>query len=666
MNDTSELFPEENSKEYFLENLPDVLVSSQRTWNRISLDAWSEASFTRLYELITDITSKSAFHDLVPLYESARMIQDYLDPFINKNTTPNVTQITQISQFFENLEASVQQAVADYQQSLQPTKKLIYAITSKNEICLSICDRLDKNHYDSKTFSDINTAIDLIRQTRPDLVILETDNIGELTALHNTLVDTYDEPVAVLLISHHDDTSTRLTAMRSGVSRYFSPPHDARQITIEIDNLCKTEKAGPYKVLIIEDDPTQAEFASSILGKAGMVTEVVTNPLQVMDTLRDFAPDIILMDIYMPDVDGLELTTIIRDDLQYLATPIIFLSGETDQDKQIDALILGGDDFISKPIRPKHLIATIKNRIHRTRDLIHAIKLQVTNQAANITQLSPDDSNKIIESDYLSVVSAGSGNGSEAVTKVSEADLMYDKIRIALETNSFKNFYQPILCVNGKSDNNYSLLLTLEDGDNIVDWDSMVTATLGSDLQNKINRQAVQAALNSISELENDDKQGMIFLPQSISDIENESDAAWIRDALRSRRMTGRSLVLEYNLKELAPQIKKAKQYFSFLKEMGVSICLSEFPAKKAAFKLLRYLKVDYIKTARKILESESDVINTYVNQAHRLKSKVIVANVSDPRYVNLHWTTMADFLQGDFISPASDDMNFNFSQAAM
>lgn len=666
MNDTSEFFPDENSKEYFLDNLPDMLASSQRIWNRISQDAWSESSFTRLYELITDITSKSAFHDLTAVYSSARTIQDFLDPFINKDILPSSSQINQINEFFEKLESSLQQAVADYQQSLKPSKKLIYAITSKDEVCLSICDKLDKSLYDNKIFSDIDKGIEQIKLARPDLVILETDNIAELARLHDALMDLHGENPALLFISHHDDTSTRLTAMRSGVSRYFSPPHDARQISREIESLCKTEKARPDKVLIIEDDPTQAEFASSILNTAGMVTEVVTHPLKVMDALRAFAPDIILMDIYMPDADGLELTTIIRDDLQYLATPIIFLSGETDQDKQINALLLGGDDFISKPIRPKHLIATIKNRIHRTRELIHAIKLQASDHATDISELSPDDSNQIIESNYLSDTSVEEKNRTAAVIEVSEADLLRDKIKSALETDGFKNFYQPILCVSGKSDNNYSLLMTLPDGDNFVQWDSLIEAAMGHDIENKLNFQAVQTALNSIKELANNDQQGLIFLPQSISDIKSESGADWIKEALRQQHMTGASLVLEYKLKELAPHIKIAKQYFSLLKDAGISICLSEFPAKKAAFKLLQYLKVDYIKTTKKLLETDSDVINTYVNQAHRFKSKVIVANVSDPRYVNLHWTTLADFLQGDFISPASDDMNFNFSQAAM
>ena len=666
MNDISEFFPEENSKEYFLDHLPDMLASCQTIWNRISQDAWSESSFTRLYELITDITSKSAFYDLTTLHASSRTIQDYLDPFINNSTTPSTSQVHQINEFFEKLETTLQQVIADYQQAIQTSKKLIVAITSKDEICLSICDNLDKKLYDSKVFSDIEQGINEIKLVRPDLVVLETDNVAELAMLHSALIDSHDENVALLLISHHDDTSTRLTAMRSGVSRYFSPPHDAVQISREIQSLCQTEKIRPDKVLIIEDDPTQAEFASSILSKAGMVTEVVTNSLKVMDALRAFAPDVILMDIYMPDADGLELTAIIRDDLQYLATPIIFLSGEIDQDKQINALLLGGDDFISKPIRPKHLIATIKNRIRRTRDLIHAIKLQVSSQSTNISQLSPADSNQIIESDYLSDTSLTENNKAEAVTEVSKTELLGDKIRVALENDGFKNFYQPILCVNGQSDNNYSLLLTLYDGENIVNWESIMNAAKGLDIENRMNHLAVQSALNCIKELEHDGKQGLVFLSQSISDIISGSDASWIKEALRSRHMTGTSLVLEYRLNELAPHIKIAKQYFTNLKNMGIKICLSEFPAKKAAFKLLQYLKVDYIKTAKKLLETDSDVINTYVNQAHRLKSKVIVANISDPRYVNLHWTTLADFLQGDFISPASDDMNFNFSQAAM
>jgi GGDEF domain-containing protein len=67
--------------------------------------------------------------------------------------------------------------------------------------------------------------------------------------------------------------------------------------------------------------------------------------------------------------DGMELTSIIREQQEFVGIPIVFVSGEQNTAKQLDALSLGGDDSIAKPIRPRHLIATIKNRIQRVRAL---------------------------------------------------------------------------------------------------------------------------------------------------------------------------------------------------------------------------------------------------------------------------------------------------------
>ena len=75
------------------------------------------------------------------------------------------------------------------------------------------------------------------------------------------------------------------------------------------------------------------------------------------------------MDLYMPDVDGMELTALIREREAFISTPIVFLSGEHDADKHFEALNAGGDDFLSKPIRPKHLISAVTNRVRRARQM---------------------------------------------------------------------------------------------------------------------------------------------------------------------------------------------------------------------------------------------------------------------------------------------------------
>src|SRR5450759_476879 len=108
---------------------------------------------------------------------------------------------------------------------------------------------------------------------------------------------------------------------------------------------------------------------NSTVKKAGMVTENVADPLQVIDHLISFNPDLLLLDMYMPDCSGMELAQIIRQKEQFISIPIVFLSAETDKEKQLAALGIGGDDFLTKPIEPDHLIAAVTIRIERYRKL---------------------------------------------------------------------------------------------------------------------------------------------------------------------------------------------------------------------------------------------------------------------------------------------------------
>ena len=85
--------------------------------------------------------------------------------------------------------------------------------------------------------------------------------------------------------------------------------------------------------------------------------------------LADFQPDLIILDMYMPTCTGTELAKVIRHNDRYVSVPIIYLSAEDDMDKQLDAMSEGGDDFLTKPIQPRHLITTVRNRAARARHL---------------------------------------------------------------------------------------------------------------------------------------------------------------------------------------------------------------------------------------------------------------------------------------------------------
>ncbi|MBD7988927.1 EAL domain-containing protein [Luteimonas sp. Sa2BVA3] len=143
------------------------------------------------------------------------------------------------------------------------------------------------------------------------------------------------------------------------------PPPPAVTPPVAADG--STEAA--YRVLVVEDDLSQALFAESVLCGAGMEAAVVSVASEVMASLEAFHPDLVLMDLHMPGMDGVELTHLIRAHEAHGHVPIVFLTGDPDPERQFEALETGADDFLTKPVRPRHLIAAVQSRVRRARVL---------------------------------------------------------------------------------------------------------------------------------------------------------------------------------------------------------------------------------------------------------------------------------------------------------
>lgn len=126
---------------------------------------------------------------------------------------------------------------------------------------------------------------------------------------------------------------------------------------------------APYRVLVVEDDPSQALFAESVLNSAGIQTQAASDQAQAMAAMEQFRPDLVLMDLHLPGTSGTELTAAIRARPAFFHTQIVFLTGDPDLERQFEVLESGADDFLSKPIRPRHLIAVVQSRIKRARAL---------------------------------------------------------------------------------------------------------------------------------------------------------------------------------------------------------------------------------------------------------------------------------------------------------
>jgi DNA-binding response OmpR family regulator len=98
-----------------------------------------------------------------------------------------------------------------------------------------------------------------------------------------------------------------------------------------------------------------------------MHTLTINEPAAALGVLQDFQPDVILVDLYMPDINGMEMLALFRAHPKTLVTPVILLSGDEDAERRFDTLLTGGDDYLTKPIRPRHLVAAVTSRAKRAR-----------------------------------------------------------------------------------------------------------------------------------------------------------------------------------------------------------------------------------------------------------------------------------------------------------
>jgi diguanylate cyclase (GGDEF)-like protein len=209
-------------------------------------------------------------------------------------------------------------------------------------------------------------------ERHPAAILMEVDFSGPGAGLQlaQAMQQDLEAKIPLLFYSHQDtDTPTRLAAVRAGGQEFFTGTLDASSLLERIEVLTHVAQYEPYKVLIVDDSRAQATYTERALNSAGILTRTLIEPIQAMAELAEFQPDLIILDMYMPECNGTELAKVIRHNDRYVSVPIIYLSAEDDLDKQLDAMSEGGDDFLTKPIKPRHLIATVRNRAARARNL---------------------------------------------------------------------------------------------------------------------------------------------------------------------------------------------------------------------------------------------------------------------------------------------------------
>jgi DNA-binding response OmpR family regulator len=123
--------------------------------------------------------------------------------------------------------------------------------------------------------------------------------------------------------------------------------------------------------MVVDDDPSILTAIQHLLQPWGLRVTTLADPQQFWPTLVATQPDLLILDILMPEINGIELCQIVRSDTRWSELPILVLTAHQDGDIVNQVFSAGADDFVSKPLTGPELVTRVINRLERTQQLQH-------------------------------------------------------------------------------------------------------------------------------------------------------------------------------------------------------------------------------------------------------------------------------------------------------
>jgi DNA-binding response OmpR family regulator/EAL domain-containing protein (putative c-di-GMP-specific phosphodiesterase class I) len=246
-----------------------------------------------------------------------------------------------------------------------PAKIQVYSLQRPHALPADLNLQLDQRGYALTTFSDASVIELMLAAKPPQALICDIHFLAPLSDIVDRRFSTAGRRQFPIIAVNPDQS----TEQPPGADAYLQRPSSA-DVLIVLERLFNsTVQEVRGRVLIVDDDLQQLMFCESVLRRQGFVTATASSGAEALEHLPAFKPDLLLVDLYMPGLDGVQLTHKVREQTEALLVPIIFLTGESDQQKRFEALGAGGDDYLVKPIRPAHLVSAVVTRLDRARQL---------------------------------------------------------------------------------------------------------------------------------------------------------------------------------------------------------------------------------------------------------------------------------------------------------
>ncbi len=361
--------------------IPRDVIAALSRWQALRKGHWTAKDAGFAQSALLRASELAAQTQREALARALTDLESYLGVLVDGDVaTPNPTQLHRLGKLEEAVlavlraERDANAAASSAPAVSEDERKRLLVLAPETPLWRDFIERLSAGPLRVERFQQTSQ---LLQAMEPGLaaVLIDQDFLADLRAVADRLERARGAEAlgaTVLYLNRSRDAGARVAALNSGADASLEGEDPDYLVTRVGELINVRERQDHLRVLVVEDDRSQAMYCAAILRKQGIEVRTAAEAHNVLGEIRSFAPDLVLMDMHMPDMDGMQLTALIREAPELALLPIVFLTGDQDETSRFDALRAGGDDFLVKPVRPRHLVTAVVTRARRAR----ALKLQ--------------------------------------------------------------------------------------------------------------------------------------------------------------------------------------------------------------------------------------------------------------------------------------------------
>ncbi|MEH2069702.1 MAG: response regulator [Nostoc sp.] len=262
---------------------------------------------------------------------------------------------------------------------IEQNQNLLLVISNDRQVVEELLEEATNQEIEVKIATKIAAARSIISSLNPHVVLLDIDSVkdsleflAELSKRTPTVGETLTPQIPVLVFTERNNFSDacgglrlRVEIARAGGRGFLQKSMPPSQILESVTQLLQQTRITKARIMVVDDERETLTVIQQSLKPLGFNLKTLEDSRQFWDTLTEFSPDLLILDVEMPQINGIEICQVIRNDLYWQFLPILFMVDNIEADIVEQIFANGADDCVSKPIVSSKLITQILNRLER-------------------------------------------------------------------------------------------------------------------------------------------------------------------------------------------------------------------------------------------------------------------------------------------------------------